>query len=127
MQETAGNIRRNCGGWVNGIETTSTHFINYLKFELVAESRCLGTIHFELHAGLAELGRRAIKNGSNFYRSALDESIQNAEETVRLLQHEPILLSEGQICHQAKQNLEMLKMMLASAQPSKIYCNDGQK
>lgn len=95
-------------------------FIKYFNPELVAESRCLGTIHFELHAGLAEMGRRAIQNGSDSYRSALDESIRNAEEAVRLLQHEPILLSEGQICQQAKQNLDMLKMILTSAKPSKI-------
>lgn len=66
------------------------------------------------------MGRRSIQNGSDFYRSALDESIQNAGEAVRLLQHEPILLSEGQICQQAKQNLDMLKMMLTSVKPSKI-------
>lgn len=76
----------------------------------------MGALQFELHAALAELGRRTMqKNDKRFYR-AIEDSLKAAEETVRLLQHEPIELSEGQVCHQAKANIESLKMILAANQ-----------
>lgn len=84
----------------------------------IAESRCLGAIRFELHAALAEVGRRAIENKNDCFRGAIEESLINADETVRLLQHEPILLSEGQICAQAKINSDTLRMILAAANGS---------
>lgn len=80
-----------------------------------AESRCLGSLHFELHAGLAELGRRSAQERNNNFHGALEESLKNAEETIRLLQHEPAVLSEGQICTQAKLNVESLKTLLGLA------------
>lgn len=85
-----------------------------------AESRCLGALHFELHAAMAELGRRGMQNKDNCFRLAIEESLKSATETVRLLQHEPIELSEGQICAQAKANIESLKVILASTAPSEI-------
>lgn len=69
-------------------------------------------IRFELHAGFAELGRRwAAQSNSNF-KGVLEESILNAEEAVRLLSKESKSLAEGQICNQAKVNVESLKIML---------------
>lgn len=61
----------------------------------LAESRCLGALHFELHAALAELGRRAMQNKDNCFRKAIENSLVNAEETIRYLAHEPPELSEG--------------------------------
>lgn len=48
-----------------------------------AESRLLGTLHFELHAALAELGRRSMQKKNNCFRKAIEDSLNNAEETVR--------------------------------------------
>lgn len=95
---------------------TNIFFTTYI----LAESRCLGSLHFELHAALAELGRRAAQEKKNCFRGAIEESLRNAEETVRLLQYEPIVLSEGKICEQAKKNIQSLKMVLASANGSDI-------
>lgn len=86
----------------------------------IAESRCLGALHFELHAALAELGRRSMQNKDNCFRKAIEDSMRNAEETVRLLGHEPTELSEGQICAQTKANIESLKVILASTAASDI-------
>lgn len=69
---------------------------------------------------MAELGRRGMQNKDNCFRLAIEESLKSATETVRLLQHEPIELSEGQICAQAKANIESLKVILASTAPSEI-------
>lgn len=85
-----------------------------------AESRCLGALHFELHAALAELGRRGMQNKDNCFRKAIEDSLKSAEETVRYLQHEPIELSEGQICAQTKANIESLRVILASTAASDI-------
>lgn len=80
----------------------------------------MGAIHFELHAALAEFGRRGMQNKDNSFRKAIEDSFYHAEETVRLLGHEPIELSEGQICAQTKANIESLKVILASTAPSDI-------
>lgn len=71
-------------------------------------------MHFELHAALAELGRRGMQNKDNCFRKAIEDSLKSAQETVRYLQHEPIELSEGQICAQTKANIESLRVILAS-------------
>lgn len=86
----------------------------------LAESRCLGALHFELHAALAELGRRGMQNKDNCCRKAIEDSLKNAEETVRLLGHEPTELSEGQIANQTRENIKSLKMILASTAASDI-------
>lgn len=86
----------------------------------LAESRCLGALHFELHAGLAELGRRSAEERNASFRGALEESLKNAEDVVRLLEKEPIILSEGQICAQAKLNIESLKELLGTTSTSEI-------
>lgn len=74
----------------------------------------MGALHFELHAALAELGRRTMQSGDDRCRMAIEDSLKHAEETVRYLQHEPIELNEGQICNQAKANADSLKNILAS-------------
>lgn len=87
---------------------------------IIAESRCLGSLHFELHAGLAEKGRRSAQERNANFRGALEESLKNAEVCVRLLQKEPTMLSEGQICAQAKLNVESLQVLLATMTPAEI-------
>ncbi|CAD7088383.1 unnamed protein product [Hermetia illucens] len=77
-----------------------------------AEARVLGLLHFEMHAALAERGRRASPGNPDMCQSALEESLKHAEEVVKLLQHEPKILSEGQICAQAKINRDSLKLVL---------------
>lgn len=89
-------------------------------FFSTAESRCLGALHFELHAALAELGRRGMQNKDNCFRKAIEDSLKNAEQTVKYLKHEPIELSEGQICTQTKANIESLKVIMASTAASNI-------
>lgn len=86
----------------------------------IAESRCLGALHFELHAALAEYGRRAMQNKDNCFRNAIEDSLKSAVETVRLLQHEPSELSEGQICVQTRANIESLKVILASTSATDV-------
>lgn len=85
-------------------------------FEVIAaaEARIVGAIHFELHAGLAELGRRGAQQLTDSFRGALEESLRNAEAVVRLLQHEPVELSEGQMCAQARLNADSLRVMLST-------------
>lgn len=73
-----------------------------------------------MHAALAELGRRAAQEKKSFFHGAIEESIKNADETVRLLRYEPIVLSEGQIREQAKKNIQSLKMVLASTNGTEI-------
>lgn len=55
-----------------------------------------------------------MQNKDNCFRKAIEDSLKSAEETVRYLQHEPIELSEGQICAQTKTNIESLRVILAS-------------
>lgn len=78
------------------------------------------SLFFRLHAGLAELGRRGMKNKDNCFRKAIEDSLKCAEQTVRFLQHEPIELSEGQICAQTRANIESLRLILASTATSDI-------
>lgn len=82
-----------------------------------AESRAFGITRFELHAALAELGRRSMESNSRSNTPAslplLQESLLNANECVRMLTHEPSVLLESQICAQAKMNAETLGRLLA--------------
>lgn len=73
-----------------------------------------------LHAGLAELGRRGMQNKDNCFRKAIEDSLKSAEQTVRYLKIEPIELSEGKICAQARANIESLRLILASTAASDI-------
>lgn len=80
---------------------------------LTAEARILGAISFELHAGLAELGRRGAQQLNDNFRGALEESLNTANKVIYYLQHEPQELSEGQLCAQARVNAESLRALLA--------------
>lgn len=103
----------------------------------------MGALHFELHAGLAELARRGMQNKDSCFRKAIEDSLRSADETVhfhymqlcimvcvfdlcvcvfqlRFLQHEPIELTEGQIHAQTKANIESLKVILASTAANSI-------
>lgn len=71
-------------------------------------------MHFELHAGLAEWGRRGAQQLNNSFKGAFEESLFNAEETIRLLDKEPSVLPEGKICEQARINAESLKVLLGT-------------
>lgn len=77
-----------------------------------AEARILGAISFELHAGLAEFGRRGAQQLNANFRGALEESLSSAVDVIRYLEHEPAELSEGQMCAQARLNAESLRVML---------------
>lgn len=83
-----------------------------------AEARIVGTIHFELHAALAELGRRGAAQQTDSFRGALEESLCSAVEAIRYLRNEPIELSEGQLCAQARRNADALDAVLAALAPN---------
>lgn len=70
---------------------------------ILVENRHLGAIRFDLHAALAESARRNINR-----EQSLDESLLNATECIKMLSKEPLILPEGQICQQAKLNLNAL-------------------
>ncbi|XP_038113479.1 SET domain-containing protein SmydA-8 [Culex quinquefasciatus] len=77
-----------------------------------AEARVIGTTRFELHAALAEFGRRGVETKNPAVRSALEDSWFNASECVRMLSHEPSELPESKICKQAEMNIASLKVLL---------------
>lgn len=83
-------------------------------FICVAETRHLGALHFELHAGLAEWGRRGAQQFNNSFKGAFEESLYNAEEAIRCLEKEPNILPEGKICEQARINAESLRVLLGA-------------
>lgn len=85
----------------------------------IVEVRVLGLLCFEMHAALTERGRRlALLNNTNDNENengckcALEESLEYVEKTMKYLQYEPIILSEGQIYAQAKINRDSLKLVL---------------
>ncbi|XP_055372325.1 SET domain-containing protein SmydA-8 [Condylostylus longicornis] len=85
-------------------------------FEKLApsEARMLGLLCFELHAALAERGRRAStrEDDADICTCALEESLEYVEKSINYLQHEPTTLSEGQIYGQAKINRDSLKLVM---------------
>lgn len=87
---------------------------------LKAEARILGAIAFELHAGLAELGRRGTQQLNANFRGPLEDSLSSAVDVIRYLQHEPAELSEGHMCAQARLNAESLRVMLSASAASRI-------
>lgn len=72
----------------------------------------MGVLHFELHAALAETGRRGAKHKRDNFVAAYEESLLNVEKTLHYLQHEPSILPEGKVYKQAKINSDSLKIML---------------
>lgn len=78
----------------------------------IAETRCIGSIHFELHSALAEIGRRASIKREGCFKAALEDSLLHVEEAIKFLSKEPKCLPEGQICKQAEINCDSLKLLL---------------
>lgn len=78
-----------------------------------AEARAFGATRFELHAALAELGRRSTEaNNPAAAAVQLEDSLYNANECIRMLLHEPSMLMESKICAQARINANTLKALL---------------
>ncbi|XP_058462124.1 SET domain-containing protein SmydA-8 [Malaya genurostris] len=77
-----------------------------------AEARVIGTTRFELHAALAEFARRGVESGGPAVKSALEDSLYNANECVRMLSNECDEMPESHICEQARINVKSLMMLL---------------
>lgn len=76
------------------------------------EARILGLMKFELHSAYAEIGRRALQVKDPNCKSMLEYSLDNANETIRLLSNEPDVLPEGIICKQARVNASSLLTLI---------------
>ncbi|KAI5712324.1 hypothetical protein M8J76_002915 [Diaphorina citri] len=95
--------------------------VKLTKTIIPAEGRIRGIIVFELHASVAELGRRKSNQGqidSAQLRSFLLESKEYLQEAVWLLQYEPSTLPEGKIFTQAQENLTSLNSVLQTLHAS---------
>ncbi|XP_063625594.1 SET domain-containing protein SmydA-8 [Cydia splendana] len=84
-----------------------------------AEVRLRGTLLFELHAAVAETGRRkSITDGPGVMLGYVSESRRILLESVQLLKHEPPELPEGRIAQQARSNIihmdELIKNLAAN-------------
>ncbi|XP_072945034.1 SET domain-containing protein SmydA-8 isoform X2 [Epargyreus clarus] len=89
-----------------------------------AETRLRGSLLFELHAAVAETGRRkSLTDGPMVMLGYVTESRKILSESAALLRHEPPELPEGRIYRQARINLiqmdELIKN-LSSALPSPL-------
>ncbi|XP_015513089.2 SET domain-containing protein SmydA-8-like [Neodiprion lecontei] len=85
------------------------HVSQLLKKLVPAENRVLGLVLFELHAAIAECGRR-LDPGE--LREALLESKRILAESYELLKYEPEALPEGKIAVQAHKNLQDIETIL---------------
>ncbi|KAJ0174416.1 hypothetical protein K1T71_009524 [Dendrolimus kikuchii] len=89
-----------------------------------AETRLRGTLLFELHAAVAESGRRkALTDGPMVMLGFVSESRKILMESAMLLRHEPPELPEGQISQQARINLIQMDELirnLSGALPSPL-------
>ncbi|KPI99744.1 Protein msta, isoform B [Papilio xuthus] len=89
-----------------------------------AETRLRGTLLFELHAAVAETGRRkSATEGPLVMLGYITESRKILEQSAWLLRHEPSELPEGQVSRQARANLLQLDDLitkLSAALPSPI-------
>lgn len=84
-----------------------------------AEVRLRGTLLFELHAAVAETGRRkSMTDGPGVMLGYVTESRRILLESVQLLKHEPPELPEGRIAQQARSNIihmdELIKNLAAN-------------
>lgn len=77
-----------------------------------SEARLLGSLRFELHSVLAEIGRREAEKKNSNFKGALEDSLFSAEMCMNLLKYEPKLLPEGHICSQAITNSNSLRTIL---------------
>ncbi|CAK1587315.1 unnamed protein product [Parnassius mnemosyne] len=89
-----------------------------------AENRLRGSLLFELHAAVAETGRRkSLTDGPMVLLGYVTESRKILQESAALLRHEPPELPEGQLSRQAKINLVQMDELirnLSSALPSPL-------
>uniref|UniRef100_T1GZ95 Uncharacterized protein n=1 Tax=Megaselia scalaris TaxID=36166 RepID=T1GZ95_MEGSC len=76
------------------------------------EARILGLMCFEMHSGLSEKARRIPLESADASVELLRLSYEYVERTVKYLQYEPSILSEGYILKQAKENREYLKSFM---------------
>ncbi|CAG9767133.1 unnamed protein product [Ceutorhynchus assimilis] len=76
-----------------------------------SEKRVRGLLKFEHHASLAELARRSNKNNQQI-KLILKESALNLQDCIELLKYEPKILPEGQICEQARKNMNDLSKFI---------------
>ncbi|XP_037877619.1 SET domain-containing protein SmydA-8 [Bombyx mori] len=89
-----------------------------------AETRLRGSLLFELHAAVAETGRRkSLTEGPMVMLGYVTESKKILTESARLLRHEPPELPEGRLSRQAKVNLVQMDELirnLSAALPSPL-------
>ncbi|CAG9564432.1 unnamed protein product [Danaus chrysippus] len=89
-----------------------------------AENRVRGSLLFELHAAVAETGRRkGLEEGPNVMLGHIMESQKILVESSALLAHEPPELHEGRLGRQAKINLVQMDELirnLSAALPSPL-------
>ncbi|XP_045774604.1 SET domain-containing protein SmydA-8 isoform X1 [Maniola jurtina] len=89
-----------------------------------AETRLRGSLLFELHAAVAETGRRkSLTEGPMVMLGYITESRKILLESATLLAHEPPELPEGRLGRQARANLlhiDELILNLSSALPSPL-------
>ncbi|KAJ8981905.1 hypothetical protein NQ317_007297 [Molorchus minor] len=88
--------------------------VNYLGIRItlhvVGERRVRGILLFELHAAIAEMGRR--RRDPEELHTILLRSKEVLEESVDLLKYEPDSIQEGKIYKQAVMNLKELEFVL---------------
>ncbi|XP_041981847.1 SET domain-containing protein SmydA-8 [Aricia agestis] len=95
------------------------HIADLLDTLAPAETRLRGSLLFELHAAVAETGRRkSLTEGPYVMLGYVTEARKILLESARLLANEPPELPEGRLAHQAKVNLvqmdELIKTLSAS-------------
>ncbi|XP_050299110.1 SET domain-containing protein SmydA-8-like isoform X2 [Anthonomus grandis grandis] len=83
---------------------------NLIKTLAPGESRIRGLLLFELHAAVAELGRRSCDPHQLI--AVLQESKKLLDEASELLRHQPKRLPEGKIYVQTQKNMKELEMVL---------------
>ncbi|KAI8439744.1 hypothetical protein MSG28_013437 [Choristoneura fumiferana] len=84
-----------------------------------AETRLRGSLLFELHAAVAETGRRkSLTDGPGVMLGYVTESRRILLQSVALLRHEPPELPEGRVAQQARANIvhmdELIKNLAAN-------------
>uniref|UniRef100_A0A1B6KW78 MYND-type domain-containing protein n=1 Tax=Graphocephala atropunctata TaxID=36148 RepID=A0A1B6KW78_9HEMI len=90
------------------------HLLELLAVIAPGECRLLGLIYFELHAAMAERGRRGLLQGNMDLQQTLLESRSCLDKTIYFLDQEPDLLPEGKVLAQAKVNKAELDKTLQS-------------
>ncbi|KAL3272715.1 hypothetical protein HHI36_014177 [Cryptolaemus montrouzieri] len=99
---------------LNSKAANAGQLLNLLGVIAPAERRLRGVLLFELHAAVAEMGRRS---GTTFGETdvmhmRLIEAKQYLIDSIEFLKNEPSFLPEGQILKQAKHNLKNIDIVL---------------